>query len=101
MESGPFSQKICLIVGTTSDLQETELPRGRHTVESDDMLKKLAPWAIAAAILYFLFSRVPLADAWSVARAANLELFLSVMMGDESMSSASRRRSACLCKSRR
>ena len=44
-------------------------------------LKKLAPWAIAVAILYFLFSRVPLADAWSAARAANLELFLPVMMG--------------------
>jgi uncharacterized membrane protein YbhN (UPF0104 family) len=43
-------------------------------------LGQIAPWAIAATILYFLFSRVPLADAWAAARAANLELFLPVMM---------------------
>ena len=43
-------------------------------------LKKVAPWVIATAVLYFLFSRVPLAEAWSAARAANLGLFLPAMM---------------------
>ncbi len=44
------------------------------------LFKKLAPWLVAAAILYFLFSRVAIADAWAAARAANLALFLPMMM---------------------
>lgn len=43
------------------------------------LLKTLSPWGIAVAILYFLFSRVPLADAWAAAREAHLALFLPVM----------------------
>ncbi len=42
--------------------------------------KRIAPWAIAAAILYYLFSEVPVADAWAAARSARLEVFLPLMM---------------------
>jgi uncharacterized membrane protein YbhN (UPF0104 family) len=42
--------------------------------------KKIAPWAVAAGIMYSLFSEVPIADAWAAARAARLEIFLPVMM---------------------
>ncbi len=42
--------------------------------------KKVAPWAVAAAILYYLFDGVPVADTWNAARAARLELFLPMMM---------------------
>jgi uncharacterized membrane protein YbhN (UPF0104 family) len=35
-------------------------------------LKRAAPWAIAAAILWFLFDRVPIADAWTAATEARL-----------------------------
>ena len=52
----------------------------RATSTPISRLRRLAPWAIAATILYFLFSRVPLADAWAAARAADLGLFLPVMM---------------------
>ncbi len=45
------------------------------------VVRKVAPWIVAAAILYFIFGRVPLADAWAAAREANLGLFLPVMMG--------------------
>jgi uncharacterized membrane protein YbhN (UPF0104 family) len=43
-------------------------------------LRRLAPWAIAAGILYYLFSQVPIAEAWAALRAARLELFLPVML---------------------
>jgi uncharacterized membrane protein YbhN (UPF0104 family) len=43
-------------------------------------LKKLAPWALAAAILYYLFDQVPIAEAWAAMRAARLELFLPAML---------------------
>lgn len=43
-------------------------------------LKRLAPWAIAAAIFYYLFNEVPIADAWAAARSARLEVFLPLMM---------------------
>ncbi len=45
------------------------------------VLRKVAPWVIAATILYFLFRRVPLADAWAAAREADLALFLPLMAG--------------------
>ncbi len=44
------------------------------------LLKKLAPWAVAAGILYYLFSQVPIAEAWAATRAARLELFLPAML---------------------
>ena len=34
--------------------------------------RQTAPWAIAAAILWFLFSRVPIAEAWRAAGQARL-----------------------------
>ncbi|MBW2726981.1 MAG: flippase-like domain-containing protein, partial [Deltaproteobacteria bacterium] len=43
-------------------------------------LKRIAPWAIAAAIFYYLFNEVPIADAWAAARSARLEVFLPLMM---------------------
>ena len=42
--------------------------------------KKIAPWAIAAAILYALFSGVPMADTWQAMRSARLEVFIPAMM---------------------
>ncbi len=44
------------------------------------VLKKVGPWVIAAAILYYVFSQVALADAWAAGREANLELFLPIML---------------------
>jgi uncharacterized membrane protein YbhN (UPF0104 family) len=43
-------------------------------------LKKLAPWAFAVGILYYLFNQVPITEAWDAMRAARLELFLPVML---------------------
>jgi hypothetical protein len=43
-------------------------------------LRQLAPWAIAAGILYYLFSQVPIAEAWAATRAARLQLFLPAML---------------------
>ena len=40
--------------------------------------KRAAPWAIAAAILWCLFDRVPIADAWSAAAEARLLEFVLV-----------------------
>ena len=44
------------------------------------LLKKVAPWAVAGGILYYLFSQVPLADAWTATREARLEVFLPAML---------------------
>lgn len=40
--------------------------------------RRTAPWAIAAAILWFLFDRVPIADAWIATREARLLEFALV-----------------------
>jgi len=45
-----------------------------------DRLRQLAPWAVAAAIFYYLFSEVPIGDAWAAGRSARLELFFPAMM---------------------
>ena len=42
--------------------------------------KRVAPWAITAAIFYYLFNNVPISEAWEAARSARLELFLPVML---------------------
>lgn len=42
-------------------------------------LKTLGPWAIAAAILYFLFNAIEFSDVWDATRSARLELFLPLM----------------------
>lgn len=44
-------------------------------------LKKLAPWAIAVGILYYVFADASIAAAWAAARDARLELFLPAMLG--------------------
>ncbi|MCP5067884.1 MAG: hypothetical protein GY946_15090, partial [bacterium] len=41
--------------------------------------KKIAPWIVAIAIFAWLFSEVPVEDAWAATRQARLELFLPVM----------------------
>ena len=46
-----------------------------------EWVKKLAPWAVAAAILAYLFWEVPVAEAWRAARESRLELFVSGMLG--------------------
>ena len=38
--------------------------------------KRLLPWVGATGVIYFLFTQVPLADAWDSARNARLDLFL-------------------------
>jgi uncharacterized membrane protein YbhN (UPF0104 family) len=43
-------------------------------------LKRLAPWVIAGGILYYLFTEVPIAEAWEAARSAHLALLLPVML---------------------
>jgi uncharacterized membrane protein YbhN (UPF0104 family) len=42
--------------------------------------KKVAPWAITAAIFYYLFNEVPIADAWEAAQSARLGVFLPSML---------------------
>ncbi|MFT5442998.1 MAG: uncharacterized membrane protein YbhN (UPF0104 family) [Myxococcota bacterium] len=42
--------------------------------------KKIAPWAITAAIFYYLFSEVPIGDAWEAAQSARLGVFLPSML---------------------
>jgi hypothetical protein len=44
-------------------------------------LVAIAPWAIAGAIISYVFTLVPIGEAWSVARTARLELFLPLMFG--------------------
>jgi uncharacterized membrane protein YbhN (UPF0104 family) len=39
-------------------------------------LRRALPWAIAAAILAYLFRVVPVADAWDAARQTRLEIFI-------------------------
>ncbi|MCP5043448.1 MAG: flippase-like domain-containing protein [bacterium] len=41
--------------------------------------KKIAPWIVAIAIFAWLFSEVPIEDAWAATRQARLELFLPIM----------------------
>ena len=50
------------------------ISRGRVAV----VARRTAPWAVAAAILWFLFDRVPVADAWSAAAEARLLEFTLV-----------------------
>jgi hypothetical protein len=47
-------------------------------IASRSAARRAAPWAIAAAILWFLFDRVPLADAWAAAAEARLLEFALV-----------------------
>jgi len=44
-------------------------------------LATLVPWLIAAAIIGYVFSRVPIEEAWSIARTARLDVFLPLMLG--------------------
>lgn len=41
----------------------------------------LGPWLIAAALIGFFFTRVPIEEAWSVARKARLDLFVPLITG--------------------
>ncbi len=43
-------------------------------------LRRALPWAIAVAILCYLFRRIPVADAWHAAEQARLEIFLPCAM---------------------
>lgn len=43
-------------------------------------LRQALPWALAAAILFWIFQRVPAADAWQAAANARLELFAPVAL---------------------
>jgi uncharacterized membrane protein YbhN (UPF0104 family) len=41
------------------------------------ILRRTLPWAVAAAILWYLFRKVPVSEAWHAARQAHLELFVA------------------------
>jgi uncharacterized membrane protein YbhN (UPF0104 family) len=43
-------------------------------------LRRILPWAVAAAILWVLFRRVPVADAWGAAGEARLEIFVPCIL---------------------
>jgi len=45
------------------------------------LVKKTLPWILAAAIFYYLFTQVPIGDAWHAARDAKLHIFLPAMAG--------------------
>lgn len=51
-----------------------------NTLQAFAWFKKLAPWAVAAAIMYALFNGIPIADTWEAMRTARLEVFLPVML---------------------
>jgi uncharacterized membrane protein YbhN (UPF0104 family) len=62
-------------------LETNELEAGSaNSSRAIGWIKKIGPWAIAGAIFYYLFSEVPIEDAWDAARSARLELFLPVML---------------------
>lgn len=48
----------------------------RETVGS--RLRRFLPWALTAAILWYLFRKVPAVQAWQAAREARLEVFIPV-----------------------
>jgi uncharacterized membrane protein YbhN (UPF0104 family) len=43
-------------------------------------LRRALPWAVAAAILWYLFRRIPVADAWRAAEQARLGIFVPCAM---------------------
>ncbi|MEM9174077.1 MAG: lysylphosphatidylglycerol synthase transmembrane domain-containing protein [Myxococcota bacterium] len=45
-----------------------------------DRAKKILPWFVAVGMILYVFSRVPLAQAWSAVRSADLGLFVAVMV---------------------
>lgn len=53
-------------------------PPARRSLASH--LRRTLPWAVAAAILWFLFRRVPVADAWEAAERSRLDLFVPCVM---------------------
>lgn len=62
--------------------EDESVPGGERRVSPARLrLRQSLPWLIAAAIFYYLFNEVPIADAWAAARAARLELFLPAVMG--------------------
>lgn len=44
-----------------------------------ELAKRILPWLVAAGLIYYVFTRVPFAEAWEAAQAANLGLFAGVM----------------------
>jgi len=53
---------------------QTQLTRGWR-----DRAKAIAPWCIALAAIAYVFTRVPITEAWAVARTARLEFFLTIV----------------------
>jgi len=64
---------------TTNGTPETSDPTGRAGWRK--RLASVAPWIIAAVLIGYVFTRVPIGDAWSVARTARLELFVPLVFG--------------------
>ena len=44
-----------------------------------DRVKTVGPWFVALGAIYYVFSRVPFAEAWAEAQSADLPRFLLVI----------------------
>jgi hypothetical protein len=44
-------------------------------------LGTIVPWLVAAGLIAYVFSRVPIGEAWSVAQEARLDLFIPLVFG--------------------
>ncbi len=63
---------------TAIPVADSEIPERRSRLQRHG--RQLLTWVIAIGILCYLFRRVPLADAWTAARNARLDLFAPLVM---------------------
>jgi uncharacterized membrane protein YbhN (UPF0104 family) len=61
-------------------MAETAVADQRAPNSPAQRLRRMLPWAVAAAILWYLFRRVAVADAWRAAGEARLEVFLPIAL---------------------
>jgi len=62
----------------------TEIPETSSAIERARWRKQLArvaPWILAAGLIGYVFTRVPIGEAWAIARTARLELFVPLVFG--------------------
>ncbi len=67
--SGPVEEQP-----TAPRPEAMDAPRGLR-----ERAKAILPWIVAVGLVYYVFTRVPIAQAWEAAQAANLGLFAGVM----------------------
>jgi uncharacterized membrane protein YbhN (UPF0104 family) len=61
-------------------MAETTAADERTARSVAQQIRRMLPWAVAGAILFHLFRRVPVADAWRAGGEARLEVFLPVAL---------------------